>query len=137
MFSSCYKNNRQRQEELEKIKEHLKRTRTDEEQFKELEQQMSILYICCYMFQLTNFIAILNATLSNHFQNQIVLISYWIVWVLITLLIIYSKVKKKPTLIKFCAHLLVIRNILPLYDIEQRVTIDDFNTLIIFILTQS
>ena len=52
-------------------------------------------------------------------------------------ILIFSKVEEKPKLVRMCAHLLIVRNIVPFYDLEKRKTFDFIDTIIIFSLTQS
>lgn len=69
-------------------------------------------------------------TFSNSYRNDVMLLPYWISWIFITLLILFSHIKDRPIFIRVCIHLVIIRNLVPWLNIEDRIIFDDLAKLI-------
>jgi uncharacterized Tic20 family protein len=61
---------------------------------------------------------------------------YWVLWVMMLSLLLYSKIKKRIDLIKPCALILLVRNILPMLDFDGRRFKNDSVTLNFYIISQ-
>lgn len=74
----------------------------------------------------------LQDTLTRNYRNPVWLWPYWSLWVIITLMIVFSHVREEPHLVRICIHLIIIRNIIPWFNMEDRVKFDDMGNLILF-----
>ena len=76
-------------------------------------------------------------TIHGNYQETSVLIAYWCLSLINLVLMIYSECKDKPDLIRLVHLGLIVRNIMPLYNLEQRESLEDLGTVVYFSQSQN
>jgi hypothetical protein len=61
---------------------------------------------------------------------------YWLLWISMMGLTIYSKRKNKPKLIKFIQFLLLVRNLLPFFDWDDKRNEFETGAMTLFLVLQ-
>ena len=69
--------------------------------------------------------------------NPRILYIYWVLWFLSMFLLLISHFKDMPHLIRVVHLIQIVRNLVPLFNFENRVIIDDLAELVRFGTTQS
>ena len=84
------------------------------------------------MCLVTNFVSLVNNSFSANYRDKSILKYYWTVWVLVCLLLLYSHFKEKPNLIRILNMIMILRNIVPLFNFEDRNSFEDMATVVQF-----
>lgn len=58
--------------------------------------------------------------MNDYFKYKVYYAIYWVIWFLITGLMVYSYKKDKPQVYRYILHLVMIRNIMPIINLEDR-----------------
>lgn len=64
-------------------------------------------------------------TLGSEYRNMNMLYCYWPVWLIQVVVMAYSHFREKPNLIRFLNLIIILRNIIPWLNFEDRKTFDD------------
>lgn len=86
------------------------------------------------MFLTTNFIY--QLLYIKQYGDIRLLISYWSMWTVALAIFLYSHFWGRPKIMLLVVHLLIIRNIVPLFDLENRQTIQNIEGLFSYALMQ-
>ena len=62
---------------------------------------------------------------------------YWLIWVIQLIFMTYSHYAEKPNVLRFLAHIMIIRNIMPWFNLGQRKAFNDTANLVHFSLFQN
>ena len=89
----------------------------------------------CILISASNFFFQIIWLRGDHFGNKYMHAVYWLIWILYTSMIVYSQKYKKPQLFRIILQLVVIRMLLPYFNIEKR-NYDDFLKLLLFFFMQ-
>ena len=96
-----------------KIVEHMQPT----EKQKFMYNQVSSVKIIILLMLFSNMVYQLSATLTGS-KPGIILLLYWSMWTVMIILSIVDQYKKQAIIVRAIVHILVIRNILPLYELK-------------------
>ena len=75
---------------------------------------------------------LLKDTVSQNYREIRVLYAYWALWIVMQVLFLIGHYKNQICLIRAAYILVLIRNIFPLYNFENRKTFDDLAARIQF-----
>ena len=89
----------------------------------------------CTFYQFSNLYFQLQFTLGQELNNVLMYYVYWSIWILISVLMIYSYCSDKSQVYRIILQILVIRNMLSFLNFEER-TITDLLSLYYMIITQ-
>lgn len=117
---------------MSKIEQMLKSLRSESQQLEQDKRDLNLVRINCIFIQCTNFYFQSYGIFVGHFRNPKMLIFYWVFWVVITLVLLVSHYKQKPHLIRLCHHLIMVRNIIPWLNIEDRKTFDNYLNRLVY-----
>lgn len=116
--------------EIYKIRQTLKEQKSPKEQLEEDHSELIAIKFCSITVQISNFIFLGMDTYSGSYRNSGFLWPYWICWFLITAIMVFSHVKQKPHLFRVCIQLIIIRNLVPWLNLEDREIFDDLGKLL-------
>lgn len=84
----------------------------------------------CWIVTSSNLFFMLGDTLGKVYANEIWYWIYWGLWIAMTIVLIFSHIKEKPHLVRFVVNILIIRNIVPWFNFEDRKKWDDIGNII-------
>ena len=64
-------------------------------------------------------------SISGTFRNKLLLLIYWIVWFVMLAFWIISHKFNMPWLFNLCQHIMIVRNIIPVFNFEEREQLKD------------
>lgn len=71
-------------------------------------------------------------SIKGNYRETMVLYCYWSLWLISFFSLLYSHIKEKPKLMRILHILIIIRNIMPWMNFEDRKTFDDMAVVVQF-----
>lgn len=105
--------------------ENLNKYRTADEKVEHDKAKLILVYISSIVVLTSNGIFQIKDSLIGSFEQEEVLYVYWCVWLLLLALLIFQHFKRLPNLVRVVHFILIIRQIVPLFDIGKRKGFDD------------
>lgn len=103
----------------------LRKHRTEKQQLELDKQHFVSIKIGLITYLWGNFIFLAFDSLGSSYRNIYILYCYWIVWLAQGLIILYSHKKDKPNILRILNFFIVLRNIMPWFNFEDRKNFDD------------
>lgn len=82
------------------------------------------------IIQVTNLYFMTIDTLTKNYRNTLFYYPYMICWLIVTILMFIGHKFDKPHLYRICCHIVLVRNIVPWYNFEDRKTFDDIGKVV-------
>lgn len=105
---------------------------TEAEKLKTDWASMKVMKICTFIIQTTNLYFMLLDTMTDNYEHKVFLYTYWACWIAITILVFVAEKFDRPHLYRITTNILMIRNILPWFNLENRATFKDIGKLVQF-----
>ena len=116
---------------------NLKKYRTKSRQLELDKEKYFVVKVCVIAMCITNFLFMLKDTISGNYKDKREILVYWVVWAILVLLILFSHYKDRPHLVRIINLLIIVRNIIPLFNLGDRKSFDDPVQVINFSLIQN
>lgn len=110
----------------------MRNTMTEAEKLKDDWATVKIMKIITFIIQTTNLYFMLVDTLIGNYRHKVFLYPYWACWIIMTILVVIAEKFDKPFLYRVTANVLMIRNILPWFNLEDRENFKDIGKLVQF-----
>ena len=117
--------------------DNLKKYRSKSQQLKAEKKRYFVIKASLICILTGNFIFMLNDTIQGNYRDKKMLAYFWCLFILVFCLMVFSHWAEKPHIMRILHVIMIIRNIMPMYNFEDRQSFDDISFAFIFCVQQN